>query len=250
MGGATIAGRGGVTCGRGFFDLQIEFAEAVSALSGIPLARALLDYTNFYIRFGLGRDFDSSHAIWRQYVAGLEQAADRGEWSHRFYEARDPGMAAPGVVAAFGCFSYARLDDDRIRLHFHNCETDGQSPLARARRDRRVADLTALFTHIKRVVSRPVRVVGASWLYNLDAYRRLFPAPYVATARAVRGRFRHMPLWGQFVDRHGEIRERVADQFRQRLGRQSSLENLDWCFPLQVLSVESPVQHFYECYGI
>src|SRR5262249_12797788 len=41
VGGATIARRGGVTYGRGFFDLQIEFAEAVSALSGIPLARAV-----------------------------------------------------------------------------------------------------------------------------------------------------------------------------------------------------------------
>src|SRR5262245_64066222 len=150
VGGATIARRGGVTYGRGFFDLQIEFAEAVSALSGIPLARAVLDYTNFYIRFGLGRDFDPTHAIWRQYVAGLEEAANRGEWSHRFYEARDTGMAAPGTVATFGCFSYAWLPDDRIRLHFHNAEMDGQSPLARGRRDRRVSELTAIFTHVKR----------------------------------------------------------------------------------------------------
>ena len=49
----------------------------------------------------------------------------------------------------------------------------------------------------------PLRVVGASWLYNLEAYRRLFPASYVATARVLPDRFRHMPLWGQFVNRHG-----------------------------------------------
>ena len=35
---------------RAFFDLQLEFAEIVSGLSGQPLADTLLDYT-FYIRF-------------------------------------------------------------------------------------------------------------------------------------------------------------------------------------------------------
>ena len=39
---------------RAFFDLQLEFAETVSALSGQPLAETLLDYTNFYIRLALG----------------------------------------------------------------------------------------------------------------------------------------------------------------------------------------------------
>ena len=41
---------------KSFFDLQLRFAHTVSALSGLPLARAILEYTNFYIRFGLGRD--------------------------------------------------------------------------------------------------------------------------------------------------------------------------------------------------
>lgn len=41
---------------KAFFDLQLEFAETVSALSGLPLARTVLEYTNFYIRFGFGRD--------------------------------------------------------------------------------------------------------------------------------------------------------------------------------------------------
>lgn len=101
-----------------------------------------------------------------------------------------------------------------------------------------------------RTSSQPLRVVGASWLYNLDAYRRLFPEPYLTTAHVIHGRFRHMPLWGQFVNRHVQIRESMARPFRERLGRQSSLEGLDQCFPLQVLSVEAPVREFYEFYGV
>ncbi len=38
-------------------------------------------------------------------------------------------MAAPAIVATFGCFSYSRLSGDRIRLHFENADADGHSSL-------------------------------------------------------------------------------------------------------------------------
>jgi hypothetical protein len=59
-----------------------------------------------------------------------------------------------------------------------------------------------------------------------------------------------MPLWGQFVNRQEEVRERVVREFRERLGRQSSLENLDQCFPFQVLGLEGSVLEFCELYGV
>ena len=77
-----------VTYARVFFDLQLQFAQTVSVLSGQPLARAVLEYTNFYIRFGLGRDFDPAHPGWREYLAGLRatnDTNDRREWTYRFY---------------------------------------------------------------------------------------------------------------------------------------------------------------------
>ncbi len=66
------------------------------------MPRALLDYTNLYIRLGLGRAFDSDHAAWREYVDGLENAADHREWTYRFYLARSPVVAPPELVASFG----------------------------------------------------------------------------------------------------------------------------------------------------
>jgi hypothetical protein len=208
-----------------------------------------MEYTNFYIRFGLGRAFDPNHPRWQEYLAGLEEAKDRREWTYRFYVTR-PDPPPPGVVATFGCFSYAWLDSDRIRLHFHDAERDGQSPLGRERRDRRLADLAALFASLKHFAREPIRLVGASWLYNIMAYRRLFPESYLATAHVVQHRFRHMPLWGQFVNRHGDVRESVAYQFRDGLRQHSSLQHLDCCFPFQVLSLEAPVVEFYDFYGV
>jgi hypothetical protein len=236
--------------GKAFFDLQLEFARTVAALSGLPLPRALLEYTNFYIRFGLGRDFDESHPAWQTYAAGLRDSHDPSEWTFRFYSRRPDGMAAPAVVATFGCFAYSRSSDDRIRLHFQNVERPGQSPLAQDRREHRRAELVALFTHVKQSMPAPPRVAGASWLYNIDAYRRLFPEPYLAAARVLERRFRHMPLWGQFVDRHGKVRDGVAGEFRRRLERVASLDDLDRCFPFQVLAPEGSALDCFEFYGV
>ena len=235
---------------KAFFDLQLAFAQTVTTLSGLPLSRVLLDYTNLYIRFGLGRDFDATHPVWLDYLSGLCAATDVGEWTYGFYVARGGEPPGPPVVATFGCFSYARLGEDRIRLHFRNVEANGVSPLVREHSGRRMAELAALFEHVRRTSDESVRVVGASWLYNVEAYRRLFPAPYLATARVMTGRFQHMPLWGQFLDRHGAVKERTTRPFLDRLERQSAMDDLDRCFPLPVLSLEASVQDFYDCYDI
>jgi len=235
---------------KAFFDLQLQFAHKVTELSGLPFARVLFEYTNLYIRFGLGRDFNPAHAIWQAYLSGLRDTNDHREWTYRFYLTRSAILAGPPVVAALGCFSYALLSDNRIRLHFGNAETAEHSPLGRDRLEQRREDLTALFGHVQQTLRQSAQVLGASWLYNLDAYRRLFPPSYIATARVLHDRFRHMPLWGQFLDRHGEIKESMARPFRERLTRQSCLDRLDACFPFQVLTVEAPVQAFYDFYGL
>ena len=216
----------------------------------MPLAQAILEYTNFYIRFGLGREFNPADPAWTEYLAGLQHANDPGDWTYRFHLAHSQAVVPPGLVASFGCFSYSRLRDDRVRLHFRNAETDGLSPLGIERRGQRLADLAALFDHVKRTVREPVRVVGASWLYNIEAYSRLFPASYLSTAHVLHGRFQHMPLWGQFVNRRGEIRESVKHRFLERLERQTSLDDLDRCFPFQVLSLEASAMEFYQFYGV
>jgi hypothetical protein len=236
--------------GSAFFDLQLRFARTVSALYGLALERALLDYTNLYIRLGLGRDFDAAHPGWRHYLAGLNGGNDDGEWTHRCCLPRLDSAVPPGLVASVGCFGYARLHDGRIRLHFDNAEVDGHSPLALERRTHRSADLAALFTQVKRTEPTPVRVIGASWLYNLEAYRRLFPKSYLASARPLTRRFQHMPLWGQFVDRHGGVKESLARELFHRLAHCPDLEQLDACFPFEVLGVEAPAEEFYAFYEV
>jgi hypothetical protein len=215
----------------------------------LPFTRALLDYTNLYVRFGLGRQPDEANAGWQEYVAGLADTRDPGEWTYRFYLARADVDTSPRLVASVGCFGYGRIDERRIRLHFRNAETDGHAPLGIARRDRRLAELRALFDHVERTELPSVRVVGASWLYNLEAYRRVFPPSYLATAHVLHDRFQRMPLWGQLLDRTGNVNERMARPFVEALGRQSSMDGLERCFPFHVLGVEAPAREFFAFYG-
>lgn len=239
-----------MVCAKSFFDLQLHFADTVAAIAAIPQARALFEYTNLYIRFGCGRDFQFAHPVWQAYLAGLHDAGDAREWTYRFYRACDQTLTGPPIAAAVGCFSYAQLPGDRIRLHFHNTGTGSHSSLGAACVGQRRADLTALFAHVQRTMPASTRVVGISWLYNIEAYRRLFPDSYIATARVMPDRFRGMPLWGQFLDRHGELKEHMVRTFLARLEGQSSLERLHECFPFQALTVEASVQEFYAFYGL
>ena len=238
-------------CGKDFFDLQLRFAHRVVALSGLPLARALLDYTNLYARFGLGRGFDAAHPAWQAYLAGLAESLPQQQgWTHDFCRARLPEAGPPGVVARAGCFSYARLDGNRVRLHFGNAEHGARPPLGAHQQNQRLSELRALFAQMREREPMPPRVVGASWLYNLPAYRRLFPEAYLATAAPAGPRFRNMPLWGQLLDRHGALRPQVASLFLERLEAASSLEALAGCFPFEVLALEAPASVFYEFHRV
>jgi hypothetical protein len=224
---------------RAFFELQWQFAERIAALSGKPLEAALLHYTNFYIRFGLGRDFDASHPVWRIYIDGLAAAAEPMDWTWRFFLTRPP-VQPPSLVASFGCFSYSDAGHC-IRIHFANAQSRDISPLSRECIGERRAELRALFGHVRQSHSGIQRVCGTSWLYNLPAYCRPFPREYVGTARESAPRFRNMPLWGQFLDRRGDVRPRSAEAFVERFARQSSMLDIAQCFPLRALTLEAPV---------
>lgn len=242
--------------GKAFFDLQLRFAQAARALTGISLERAVLDYTNVYIRFGLGRDFNTGHAVWREYADGLVDAPDIGDWTYRHYlrlGADRPGVAASGVHrpgAVFGCFSYVMQDAATVRLHFHNAEPAPASPLSGNRLSLRIGELRALFRAIRRDQPAATRVAGTSWLYNLLAYRRCFPADYADSVRWVGDRFRNVSLWGQFLRRDGTLRVQAVREFEAGWAQAGDARDLAACFPLRALAAEASIASFYLHYGI
>jgi hypothetical protein len=232
-----------------FFDLNLKFARRISDVTGQGLEKALLEYTHLYLAFGLGRDFDDENSIWQSYLHRLKNQPDLVASTHRFYLGQTAKRPKPEPEHAFGCFSYTLWTDCRVRLHFRNA-MNKRGALQTRNISERLAELKSMFGYLKKTVPIMSTVVGGSWLYNIEAYRRLFPPNYLESAQAGEGEYQFISLWGQFLCHDGDVRQPMAERFLQAMETQKTLEGLKNCFPYQVLRLASSMKNFYLYYGI
>jgi len=129
-----------------------------------------------------------------------------------------------------------------------NHDISGYGPLSKERMSVRLQELKALFAEVKKQHPDVLLVRGNSWLYNLAAYKRLFPPQYTKTMKMVDGEFQYLSLWGQFVRRNGQVHEDIASSFLFSLHKHDTLEGLKRCFPYQVMGPECPISYFYGFY--
>src|SRR5215469_599690 len=115
MGPVTEARREEAERLRGYFDVQLLFAEAIAARTSRGLSDACLEFTNLHRRFGLGRADGGFHSPqWAHYAAELDRRQsrlDRLEWTLAFF-AGAPHELSP--AQQFGCFSYELLGPDSV----------------------------------------------------------------------------------------------------------------------------------------
>ena len=240
---------------RGYFDLQLDFAGRMAALTEVRLEDAVAVYTNLRILMALGDEASPEDAaLWEQYLTGLAAArsADaRLDWTQAFFAGRRRDTLHRGQTG-FGCFGYEAPDaDGAVRIHFGNRDSTGDiGPLARAKTPARIAELTAMFAHLRGAHPDARTITGGSWLYNLEAYRRLFPPRYgdsrVRPTPPVR--LRGTSSWGQFLDFREQLKPDLCVRFR------ANLRSLDpaapWlAFPFLALRTRAPVEAFYGFYG-
>ena len=152
----------------------------------------------------------------------------------------------------FGCFSYVYpwRGTKKLRLHFENRDTSDHGTLSKERMPLRKSELSAMFRYIQANHPDVETGRGGSWLYNIPAYLRLFPPDYVKTAKPVGYETTFWALWGQFVARHGSVRQPAAIQFLVCLKAQKTVEGCLQCFPYQVLRPECPIEIFYNFYNL
>src|SRR5450755_2314630 len=184
-----------------FFDLQLRFAAKVAAVSGLLFFDAVGSYTNLYVRLAMGPRLDVTNPEWLTYFSGLTEASDPAGWTHRVHCERLHLPIGTPSEESVGCFSYARAGPGFVRLHFNAGDDLHDSPLSSANQSTRQGELAALLARLKASSGDNVRVLGASWLYNLSPYRRLFPEAYLAGLRPIEHPYQRMPRWGQFLNR-------------------------------------------------
>jgi hypothetical protein len=237
---------------RGYFEVQLRFAQTIAARTSRPLAETLLEVTNLHRRFGLGRAAPGAPSEgWTRYAAGLarcESDAERLAWTVEVFAA---APAEPGGALRFGCFSYELQDEGRVvRIHFSNRDSgEDLGPLARAKADRRISELREMFRHVRAHHGQARTVRGGSWLYNLEAYRRLFPPDYAASVfEPERVRLDGTSSWGQLLDFRGAVKPAVARTLLDNIGQGDAAA--PWrAFPLRALGAESPIASFHRLYG-
>ena len=237
---------------RSYFALQQPFAERIAALTGLSRGEAYRLHTTFY---ALARDndaglpperndFDPSHPKWVAFVDAIERGADPVDHVYDDYLDGD----AQGDDGS-ACFTFAYWPDDRlVRLHFSN-DRDGTALRPETVEDRR-RELRAIFSTIAAEHPEAEVVRGTSWLYNLDAYRRLFPPGFVADLRPTGKPHQFAALWAQFIDRHGVVKPALAERFLAAVDVAGSVDALDAAFPLDALAATAGVEIFFDDLGI
>ena len=241
----------------GYFEAQLRLARRMAELTGAPLGETAFNYTNLSRRFAMGlAGIVAPSEPWLAYAARLEAIGDLAE---QVALTKQTWLGRPDEVwplagqASFGCFAHEPpKDDGSVKIHFYNRDTDeAGGPLASVKAERRRAELAAMTAHIREVHPEATRIVGRSWLYHLEAYRRLFPPDYVASRAPYAGRphLTGTSHWGQLIDSREAIRPDVRDAFA------ANLATLDpdkpWlAFPFKALTVTAPVAVFERFYGL
>lgn len=240
---------------RPYFDLQLRFAEAMVAACGETLAASVTRNTNLHRRFGLGRIRDGKCAPeWADYLgllAGAETHEARLDATCAFF-LQCPDEEMPANDAPFGCFSFEPPDaGGAVRIHFGNKAGGSAGPLTRENMAERLRELRAMFAHIRAAHPETSSVRGGSWLNRVEAYRRLFPVAYIASCTPAHGqmRFDGTSSWGQFLDRHGNVKRELREIFLRNLPALDPKSAED-TFPLPAMRAEAPVGLFYDFYEV
>jgi hypothetical protein len=235
------------------FDLNFAFVFKASEILERPWPDLLLDYTHTFRRFRLGAELDPLNSTWLQFLDGVRQADEPAAYAYQFYLKREREAGPLQRELAFGCFSYAlerRGSDIVLRIHFANQDIEGTGPLSRERQPERLAELTRMFHHAQQQLPQLCRVLGASWLYNLPGYRRLFPPAFIASLTARTPDFPMLALWGQFLDHHWQVRPDLAKAFLERVEKARTMKDLQGTFPYSILTANAEIETFYAFFGI
>ncbi len=240
-----------------YVDLQVRFAERVAEVSGLSLEEALLRYTNLHRRMGLGvPGHAETSPLWTEMIAGIATLPHEARVGRIHAAAGKLGDGAavllPGRIQ-FGCFACEPPNaEGMVRIHFGNRVPGADAgPLHSSRIAERRKELTTMFGWLACEYRGARRVDGGSWLYNIEAYRRLFPRAFADSRMPRNGpAYLHgMSTWGQFIDFRGAVRPAVRDQFLAALPR-IDMAAPHRVFPYQVLFTSAPFEAFRREYDV
>ncbi len=229
-----------------YYGLQLKFAKHYAVLANVPFASAIARCTNLRRRLNLLGA--SGEEAW---ASVLQQASDRPNSLSSVLQRclqLQTRNSSDSKISAFGCFSYDSPDDSGIvRIHFMPPSGQSASPLSLVNLAKRYDELRAMFGYIRRAEPRAKVVRGVSWLYNVHAYKRLFPDQYVASIELppFPVHLNGSSTWGQVLDWQQEVKLEVQGALLRNFTHMQA--QAPWkVFPLQALMAQCGISAFYE----
>lgn len=242
---------------RNFFSVQLDYAATLSRMAGLPLPEAITFHTNLHRLFAYGnlskQPPDTDFLRLADRIAALPDPNDRLDQLVLAYAER-PADPWPADRFPFGNHfaCEAPTAEGIVRIHFRNrFNTQEHGPLHASHIAQRRKDLREMFGFVVSNWPKSRSIVGQSWLYNTEGYRRLFPKAYADSRKPLEGprTFHGLSTWGQFVDFRGHAKPDLAEAFRRNLATLDVTQ--PWLsFPYQVLTVMAPIEAFREEYGL
>jgi hypothetical protein len=193
--------------------------------------------------------------MWKEYAKAVHASTDVLWVTEHFFA--NSGEMRDHSKDDFWPFRYDYNERDGVpTIHVHFGSLGFKEPidlgpglLSKERYEEQRDKLRAMFTEIKHSHPQAKIVRGRSWLYNVEAYRRLYPAEYSDSRVLSLGGFNGGGRWGQFRNGDGTVNRELSQQFLQNITHLER-DNLEAAFPIQTWSVSAPIEAFYKEYGI
>ena len=222
---------------RAFFAVQRRFAERWAAVASVPLETAYLECTTWYLQAtGLGRQFDAEHPTWRELVAEVRSAADPDGVVHAAAVRNEPEVS-PGPVIDWSWDA----EDQCVRIHFFGERSLDGHPLARRHLPERQRELRDLVRRAALEHAEPAWLRGRSWLYGIEAYRRIFPEVFIAGLEPLEPDLQFLACWGQLLDGEWRTRSDVASVLLHAVELASTTDDLLAAFPFVMQQSKVPL---------
>lgn len=222
---------------REFFATQRRFAERWAAVASVPIETAYLECTTWYRQAaGLDRDFDPAHPDWQRLLGEVAASPDPDSVVHAWAVAHERPIG-PGPVLDF-VWSAA---DRTVRVHFLGERSRTERPLGRSQLPERRRELRELVTRAAAAHPDAEWLRGRSWLYGLEAYRRIFPPIFLAGLTVEPPDLQFLACWGQLLDRRWRTKPELAERLLSRVETASTPEELEAAFPLPMQQTRGPL---------
>lgn len=233
---------------KAFFALQVQFASILAQRKRGNLPEIFFKYTTLYPRL-VGYPLVESNPLWQRIIHALpKDEDDQSQYMYELYKKHERIKQKPSPPP-FGCFAFGyHKDTHTYELHFEPVDQKGN--LGKERMTARIEDLQQMFAAIKKEHKDNETLFVTTWLLNIEAFTRLFPKEFIQTAQLWRNdTTQFMGHWGQFLDRHGNVKEVLAEKLLEKATKENHTYINEY-FPLPAKIAQAPLSLFFEFYHI